>query len=77
MLPKSNFQHSVQAAEEVGCVVDNQQGEVSPRDEIVKEGSCAHGIMGHYHPTAVYCDKQVFIDGGWPGCFAAAGIKGP
>jgi len=53
-------------------VVDNQSGVPPSRDEIVKQGKCAQGVMGEYYPQAVYCDKQVFIGQGWQGCFAAA-----
>ena len=72
MLPDPNFPHSVQAAIDAGCVVDNQSGVSPSRDEIVKQGKCAQGVMGEYYPQAVYCDKQVFISQGWQGCSAAA-----
>ena len=72
MLPDSNFDNSVQAAINAGCVVDNQSGAQPSRDEVVKQGECAHGVMGEYYPKAVYCNKQIFINQGWQGCFAAA-----
>jgi hypothetical protein len=72
MLPDPNFQNSVQAAINAGCVVDNQSGAQPSRDEIVKQGECAHDVMKEYYPKAVYCDKHTFISQGWQGCFAAA-----
>ena len=72
MLPKPTFQHSVQEAINAGCVVDNQSGVAPPRDEVVAAGECAHSVMKKYYPQAVYCQKQVFINEGWQGCFAAA-----
>jgi hypothetical protein len=72
MLPAASFQNSVQAAIQAGCVVNNQQGSPPARDEIVKEGACAQQVMQQYYPKAVYCNKQVFINEGWEGCFAAA-----
>jgi hypothetical protein len=70
MLPDSNFTHSVQAAIQEGCVVNN--GGSVPRKDAVKAAVCAHKVMQGYYPRAVYCEKQVFINEGWPGCFAAA-----
>lgn len=72
MLPDASFSHSVQTAIQAGCVVDNQQGAPPSREEIVKEGECAHRVMDEYYPQAVYCNKQVFLNGGWQGCFALA-----
>jgi hypothetical protein len=72
MLPDPMFHHSVQAAIDAGCVVDNQSGVSPSRDEVVKQGKCAQGVMSEYYPQAVYCDKQVFLSQGWQGCFAAA-----
>ncbi len=72
MLPQSTFSQSVQAAIQAGCVVDNQQGTPTSRDAIVAGGECAHAVMKEYYPKAVYCNKQVFINEGWQGCFAAA-----
>jgi hypothetical protein len=59
VLPQSTFSNSIQAAIQVGCVVDNQQGTPPPRDEIVVGGECAHTVMKEYYPIAVYCNKQV------------------
>jgi hypothetical protein len=70
MLPNSTFTHSVQAAIQAGCVVNNG-GSVS-REDAVKAAKCAYKVMRQYYPRAVYCDKQVFINEGWRGCFAAA-----
>jgi hypothetical protein len=70
MLPDSSFTHSVQAAAQAGCVVNNQ-GSVS-RTDAEKAAACAHEVMQQYYPRAVYCDRQVFISEGWQGCFAAA-----
>jgi hypothetical protein len=72
MLPESDFNQTVQTAIEDGCVVNNQRGVTPPRAEVVREGECAHAVMGDYYPTAVYCDKQLFIAQGLQGCFAAA-----
>jgi len=35
----------------------------------------AEPVPSDYYPTAVLCDRQVFIDHGWQGCFTAAGVK--
>ena len=35
----------------------------------------AEPVPSDYYPTAVLCDRQVFIDQGWQGCFTAAGVK--
>ncbi len=74
MLPEPAFTHSIQAAIQAGCVVDNEQGTSPTRDEVVKAGECAHRVMKAYYPRAVYCTKQVFINEGWKGCFAASNL---
>lgn len=70
MLPDSSFTHSIQAAIQAGCVVNNSGSPT--REEQVKAAACAHRVMKKYYPRAVYCEKQVFINEGWRGCFAAA-----
>jgi hypothetical protein len=74
MLPQSTFGNSVQAAIQQGCVVDNEKNTPIPRDQIVAGGDCAHRVMKEYYPRAVYCTKQVFINEGWKGCFAASSL---
>ena len=34
--------------------------------------ACAAGVMGAYHPSAVYCDTLLLVTQGWQACFAAA-----
>jgi hypothetical protein len=34
-------------------------------------------LTGAYLPEGVYCDQQLFIQQGWQGCFAAAGVTPP
>jgi hypothetical protein len=75
MLPADDFPYSVQAAIAANCSVDNSNGAPS-RDEIVRGGNCAHMVMKQYYPQAVYCNKQLFINEGWQGCFAAAKASG-
>ncbi|MBV9502276.1 MAG: hypothetical protein JO138_23155 [Acidobacteriaceae bacterium] len=70
MLPDSTFTHSVQAALDKGCVINN--GSSPSREEEVRAAACAHKVMQGYYPRAVYCGKQVLINEGWHGCFAAA-----
>ncbi len=77
MLPAPSFRQSVQAAEAAGCMFDNEPGVPVPYEDIVEAGQCAQGVMGAYYPVALYCDKQLFIAQGWPGCFAAAGVTVP
>jgi hypothetical protein len=72
MLPKPNFKNSVQNAISKGCVVDNERGNPPSRDAVVKGGDCAENVMQDYYPEAAYCSRQVFINEGWKGCFAAA-----
>ncbi len=76
MLPDPAFPHSVQDAIQQGCAVDNESGSSPSRESIVAGGDCAKQVMGDYYPTAVYCPKQVLINEGWQGCFAAAGLAG-
>jgi hypothetical protein len=71
-LPEPSFRQSVQEAEAKGCVVNN--GMMPTPEQIAEAAQCAQGVMGLYYPLAAYCDKQLFIDEGWQGCFAAAGI---
>jgi hypothetical protein len=73
--PEFSFRQSVQEAEAKGCVVDN--GMMPTPEQIAEAAQCAQGVMEPYYPLAAYCDKQVFIDQGWQGCFAAAGIPVP
>jgi hypothetical protein len=70
MLPDSSFTHSVQAAIQAGCVVPN--GNSVTREQAEQAATCAQGVMSEYYPQAVYCEKQVLINEGWQGCFAAA-----
>ncbi|MBV8828108.1 MAG: hypothetical protein JO108_02650 [Acidobacteriaceae bacterium] len=70
MLPDSTFTHSVQAAIQAGCTIDNTGSPT--RQEQEKAAACAQQVMTGYYPQAVYCDKQIFINEGWQGCFAAA-----
>jgi hypothetical protein len=75
MLPVDHFHHTVQAAIQAKCYVDNSNGAPS-RDAIVRGGNCAHVLMRQYYPLAVYCNKQLFISEGWKGCFAYAKATG-
>jgi hypothetical protein len=34
-------------------------------------------LTGEYLPEGVFCDQQLFIQQGWQGCFAAAGVTPP
>lgn len=34
-------------------------------------------VAGDYTPKGVYCDKTLFMQQGWPACFAAAGVSPP
>jgi hypothetical protein len=34
-------------------------------------------LSGDYLPRGVYCDKELFIQQGWQGCFDAAGVAAP
>jgi hypothetical protein len=43
------------------------------RNMLAPEGFPEEGT--DYYPKAAYCDKQLFISGGWQACFAAAGIN--
>jgi hypothetical protein len=72
MLPNASFKHSVQAAIDKGCVVDNGNGNSPSRAEQRKAAACAQRVMRAYYPRAVYCEKQILINEGWQGCFAAA-----
>lgn len=70
MLPKENFDKSIQAAIAAGCVVDNQSGVTPPRDDVVAAGECAQNVMKAFYPQAVYCDRNVLVNQGWKACFA-------
>jgi hypothetical protein len=71
ILPDSGFTHSVQAAIQAGCVINNGK-KSPPREQALQAAACAYRVMWEYYPRAVYCDKQVLINEGWRGCFAAA-----
>ncbi len=70
MVPDPGFENSVQAAKSQGCAVNNANSPIPP-DQIAAGAQCAQNVMKEYYPKAVYCDKQVFINKGWQGCFAA------
>ena len=70
MLPDPDFTQSVQAAINDKCVINN--GSSPTRKDEEKAAACARKAMGDYYPRAVYCNKQVLINEGWQGCFAAA-----
>lgn len=72
MLPADGFEQSVQAAQKAGCVANNQIGKAPDQKEIDRAAGCAQRVMQEYYPKAVYCSKQVFLNEGWKGCFAAA-----
>lgn len=72
MLPAPDFGKSVQAAQAAGCAVDNPKNAAPDPAAISKGVACTQNIMQEYYPKAVYCDKHVFINKGWQGCFAAA-----
>ena len=76
MIPAPSFHQSVQDALAAGCTFDNSTTPV-PYGNIAAASDCAAGIMGPYHPVAVYCDTQRLIDQGWQACFADAGVPLP
>ena len=76
MIPAASFHQSVQDALAAGCTFDNSSTPV-PYGNIADASACAAGVMGAYHPSAVYCDQQLLVDQGWQACFAAAGVPLP
>jgi hypothetical protein len=74
LLPSLGFTQSVQDAIAQGCGVDFEFPTPPTQDEITDAGQCAQNVMGEYYPVAAWCDEELFIDGGWQACFAAAGI---
>jgi len=59
-----------------GCTFDNTTTPV-PYQTMAAASACAAGVMGAYHPSAVYCDTQLLVTQGWQACFAAAGVPLP
>jgi hypothetical protein len=74
MLPAAGFNQTVQGAEAAGCTVDNQKDETLSYATQRTASQCAARVMGDYYPRAAYCDQDLFIEKGWQGCFAAAGL---
>lgn len=76
MIPAPSFHQSVQDALAAGCTLDYTTRPV-PYQNMADASTCAAGVMGAYHPSAVYCDQQLLIDQGWQAGFAAAGVPLP
>lgn len=76
MIPAPSFHQSVQDALAAGCIFDNTTTPV-PYQSMADASACAAGVMGAYHPAAVYCDQQLLTAQGWQACFAAAGVPLP
>jgi hypothetical protein len=79
MLPDPAFPYSVQAviakaATDPNCLVPNERGMKPTPDQIQDGADCAKNVLQEYYPEAVYCDRDLFITGGWQACFAAAGL---
>ena len=75
MLPASGFPYSIQNAVAKGCTFTfNFPTPPNPAD-VAQAGNCAQGVMGDYYPVAVWCDQSIFRQGGWQGCFRAAGVS--
>jgi hypothetical protein len=70
LLPSPDFTQTVQEAIALGCGVDFKFPIPPDTDEITQAGECAQGVMGDYYPVAVWCDRSVYIRGGWRRCFA-------
>jgi hypothetical protein len=41
---------------------------VPPRARFNAAGPYVQQIMGDYYPVAVWCDKSIFLQGGWTAC---------
>lgn len=77
LIPANSFTQSVQAVARHGCVVGGSGSRAVGATELKKAAACAEKIMGPYYPRAVYCDRQLYLQKGWRGCFAAAGVTPP
>ena len=60
MLPGTNFTMTTQTAN-TQCTKDGMSTEDS--------ATCTANVMGPYYPTATYCQKTVYEEGGWQACF--------
>jgi hypothetical protein len=75
LLASANFNQSVQYAIDPGKCGFNLTFPNPPTQDVIKDsGQCAQAVMGDYYPEAVWCDRQIFISGGWQACFSAAGL---
>jgi hypothetical protein len=77
MLPAAGFEQTAQAAIEAGCALPPPFGaaeDVPTEEEVEQAGRCSQDVMGEYYPVVAWCDEELFIEGGWRACFAAAGI---
>lgn len=75
LLPANSFSQSVQVVQHRGCAVGGgAPGKAVTAKELAKAAACAEKVMGPYYPRAVYCDRNLYVQKGWQGCFAAAGV---
>lgn len=73
-LPSSDFKQSVQAAITGGCGVEFNFPTPPAQEAIRQAGECTQKVMGDYYPIAVWCDRQILVEGGWKACFKQAGV---
>jgi hypothetical protein len=50
------------------CTFDISFPKLPKRKDLDDKGPCAKELMGDYYPDAVWCDKSIFVHGGWQAC---------
>ena len=66
--PAANFSYSVQNAIAAGCTFNFNFPQIPDRADVDTAGQCAPRVMGDYYPVALWCDKSMFIAGGFRAC---------
>lgn len=68
MLPAATFPYAIQNAIAAGCTFNFDFPTLPDRADVDSAGQCAQQVMGDYYPVAAWCDKSMFIAGGWQAC---------
>lgn len=76
LLSSEDFDQSVQKALPPyhECGFDFNFPTPPKQEDITASGQCTQEVMGDYYPLAVWCDREIFIKGGWQACFRAADV---